>query len=62
VPLTELLRAIQAEKPGQVIEVELEQKGLTYLYEIEILDEKGVVWEYKLDAVSGEILELELED
>ena len=62
VPLTELLRNIQAEKPGRVIEVELERKGQAYVYEIEILDEQGVVWEYKLDAVSGEILELELED
>jgi uncharacterized membrane protein YkoI len=62
VPLTELLRIIQLEKPGRVIEVELERKGQAYLYEIEILDEKGVVWEYKLDAVNGVILERELED
>ncbi|MCG7898545.1 MAG: PepSY domain-containing protein [Candidatus Thiodiazotropha lotti] len=61
-PLTELLRRIQASKPGRVIEVELERKGKAYIYEIEILDELGVVWEYKLDAVNGEILELELED
>jgi uncharacterized membrane protein YkoI len=61
-PLAELLRIIQLEKPGRVIEVELERKGQAYLYEIEILDEKGVVWEYKLDAVNGTILERELED
>ncbi|MCG7982398.1 MAG: PepSY domain-containing protein [Candidatus Thiodiazotropha lotti] len=62
VPLTELLRKIQAERPGRVIEVELERHGQTFLYEIEILDEQGLVWEYKLDAVNGELLELELED
>ncbi|MEJ2620596.1 MAG: PepSY domain-containing protein [Candidatus Thiodiazotropha sp.] len=62
VPLTELLRIIQREKPGRVIEVELERKGQAYLYEIEILDEKGVVWEYKLNAINGEILQREQED
>jgi uncharacterized membrane protein YkoI len=61
-PLTELLKIIQAEKRGRVIEVELERRGESYFYEIEILDESGVVWEYELDAVNGEILELELED
>ncbi|MET0072810.1 MAG: PepSY domain-containing protein [Candidatus Thiodiazotropha lotti] len=61
-PLTDLLRKIQAERPGRVIEVELERHGQTFLYEIEILDEQGMVWEYKLDAVNGELLELELED
>ncbi|MCG7934808.1 MAG: PepSY domain-containing protein [Candidatus Thiodiazotropha taylori] len=61
-PLTELLRSVQENRPGRVIEVELERKGRLYLYEIEILDDQGVVWEYKLDAVTGDILELEVED
>ncbi|MBW9268499.1 MAG: PepSY domain-containing protein [Candidatus Thiodiazotropha sp. (ex. Lucinisca nassula)] len=61
-PLTELLTSIQESRPGRVIEVELERKGRVYLYEIEMLDDQGVVWEYKLDAVTGEILELEVED
>lgn len=61
-PLQDLLKVIQTEKQGRVLEAELEQKGHHYLYEIEILDELGVVWEYKIDATTGKILERELED
>jgi uncharacterized membrane protein YkoI len=32
------------------------------IYEIEMLDVKGTVWELKVDAVTGEIIEQELED
>jgi uncharacterized membrane protein YkoI len=61
-PLQDLLKNIQSERQGRVLEVELERKGSRYIYEIEILDEQGVVWEYKIDAVSGRILKRELED
>jgi uncharacterized membrane protein YkoI len=61
-PLEDLMQSIQAEQPGRVLEVELERDDGRYLYEIEILDPQGAVWEFKLDATSGEIVERELED
>lgn len=60
--LQTLLQTIQAEQPGRVLEVEFEREGKRYLYEIEILDRQGAVWEFKIDASSGEIVERELED
>ncbi|MCU7850004.1 MAG: PepSY domain-containing protein [Candidatus Thiodiazotropha sp. (ex Lucinoma kastoroae)] len=61
-PLQALLQVIQAEQSGRVLEVEFEHEGDLYLYEIEILDKQGAVWEFKVDAASGEILKRELED
>jgi uncharacterized membrane protein YkoI len=61
-PLEELLPTIQAEQAGRILELELERESGRYLYEIEILDEKGAVWEFKVDAATGEIVERELED
>jgi uncharacterized membrane protein YkoI len=61
-PLQDLLTVIQTEKQGSVLEVELEQRGSQYMYEIELLDEQGAVWEYKIDATTGKILERESED
>jgi uncharacterized membrane protein YkoI len=61
-PLEELLPTIQAEQAGRILELELERESGRYLYEIEILDEKGAVWEFKVDAATGEIVERKLED
>ncbi len=61
-PLQQVLGHIQRERAGRVLEVELESEGGRYVYEIELLSDEGRVWEYKLDAASGEILERELED
>ncbi|MEW8507725.1 MAG: PepSY domain-containing protein [Candidatus Thiodiazotropha sp.] len=61
-PLEELLPKIQKEQPGRILELELESKWGRYLYEVELLDEQGAVWEFKIDALTGEILERELED
>jgi uncharacterized membrane protein YkoI len=47
---------------GQILEVELDSEHGRMIYEIEMLDERGTVWELKVDAVSGDILDQELED
>lgn len=60
--LEELLRMIRTDYPGRVIEVELEKENGRYVYEIEIVDEKGVVWEIELDASNGQLLKRELDD
>jgi uncharacterized membrane protein YkoI len=61
-PLQEILMKAKVIKPGQVIETDLEREDGRYVYELEILDEQGQVWELELDAQTGEFVELENED
>lgn len=61
-PLVSILERIQAQQPGSILEVELERKKGRMIYEIEILDQQGTVWELKVDAVTGEILKHKVED
>ena len=61
-PLETILERVRAQRPGRILEVELEEEDRRYVYEIELLDESGQVWELKMNAVTGEILEQEKED
>ncbi len=61
-PLQQILQVLDEVRVGAILEVELEQEYEGYQYEIEWLDQDGRVWEYKIDAISGIILEQELED
>ncbi len=56
-PLEKIIQSVQAQYPGRILEVELETKHDRYLYEVEILDKHGVVWELLYDAASGQLLE-----
>jgi uncharacterized membrane protein YkoI len=61
-PLSEILSRAKQHKAGEVIDVEFEQKKRRYVYEIEILEASGQVWEVKLDATTGALIKLELDD
>jgi len=61
-PLETILERVRAQRPGRILEVELEEEDRRYVYEIELLDESGQVWELKMNAVTGEILEQEQEE
>jgi uncharacterized membrane protein YkoI len=61
-PLQEVVKKAQAEHPGRVIEVELDDDDDRPVYEIELLDEQGEVWEFKFDAATGELIKRERED
>ncbi len=61
-PLEKITKLAKAIKPGEVLETELEQKKGIHIYEIEILDAQSQVWEIKLDAKTGKLIKLELED
>lgn len=61
-PLNEILSRAKQHKAGEVIDVEFEQKKRRYVYEIEILEANGQVWEVKLDATTGTLIKLELDD
>ncbi len=55
-PLEIIIKKATAKHPGRVIEAELEEKPGGYIYEIEILDKSGVVWELIYDAKTGKFL------
>jgi uncharacterized membrane protein YkoI len=61
-PLEKITERARAEKPGRVLEAELEYKKGRYVYEVEILDERGQVWELKLDARTGNLIKVEIDD
>jgi len=52
----------RATKAGELLETELELKKGNYIYEVEILDSAGKVWELKLNAKTGELLQIEVDD
>lgn len=47
---------------GRVIETEFDEESGGYVYEVEIVDAKGVVWEVEFDAKTGVVLEREQGD
>ncbi len=61
-PLEKIIGYARAEKDGEVLETEFEKKDGRYIYEVEILDVQGQVWEIKLDAKSGKIIKVEIDD
>jgi len=61
-PLEEILKAAKKIHQGRVVEVELQKEHGTYIYELEIVDTSGQVWEMKLDAKDATVLSSERED
>lgn len=57
-PLEQIITKVLAIKSGQIIEAELEEQDNGYSYELEILDENGIVWELEVDANTGELMEM----
>ena len=60
--LEKITKFANAVKPGEILDTELERKKGRYIYEVELLDTKGQVWELKFDAKTGELIKLEVED
>jgi uncharacterized membrane protein YkoI len=61
-PLETLIERARAERPGRILELELKEKKERILYEVELVDEQGIVWELHFDARSGELLKSEQDD
>ncbi len=59
--LEKILQINHKQMVGKVLEVELERENKLLIYEIEILNDKGIVWEYKINAKTGKIIEKELD-
>lgn len=60
-PLEQIVQRAQAIKAGEIIETELERRRERYVYEVEILDAGGRVWEIYLDAKTGQLIKVEQE-
>ncbi len=61
-PLEQILKRVAIDHPGHILEVEFELERGQYVYEIELVDKKGVVWELEYDAESGQLIEKEREE
>ena len=61
-PLESLVEQARRLHPGRVLEVELETRRGRRIYEIELVDSEGIVWEMKFDAQTGELLATERDD
>lgn len=55
-PLRWVLKQIQSQYPGRILDVELEQKHGLYIYKIKILQHDGHMSKLYVDANSAEIL------
>ena len=61
-PLEQILESVHQTHPGRILEVKLDEEHGSYVYEIELLDDYGRVWELEIDATSGRLLESEQEE
>lgn len=61
-PLEVILDTARKIQPGKVLEVEFKTKKGKTIYEIEILNTKGIVLELKLDAATGNLISNEKEE
>ncbi len=52
-------RAVRA---GKLIDIDLEREHGIWIYEVDMLDDEGRVWELKLDARNGSLLKMEQDD
>ena len=57
-----ILKKAREIQPGKVLEVELERKKDKHIYEIELLNSEGSVFELKFDAKTGKHLSTEKEN
>lgn len=62
VPLEQLVNDARQRHPGRMLEAELKRRDDRYIYEVEMLDEAGVVRELIYDAASGRLLEERMDD
>lgn len=62
VSLESIVKQAQSIKPGNILEIELKDNDKYYLYEVEILDSDGKVWELLFDGATGKLLQTQQED
>jgi uncharacterized membrane protein YkoI len=61
-PLEQILERAKLEHPGRILDVEFEKEDGLYVYEIELVDQDGQVWELEYNAANAELIEKEKEN
>lgn len=61
-PLERILQQARQQHAGRVLETELESSHGDLVYEVEILDDNGEVWEMRFDARNGTLIGAEQGD
>lgn len=56
-PLRDILDIVEAQYPGQVVEVEFEHDDGEFVYEIKVLQAQGMLIKLELDARTGTVLQ-----
>jgi uncharacterized membrane protein YkoI len=54
-PLVEILQGVRDQLPGEITKVEIEREGARLLYELQIVDPRGRLFEVHVDAATGKI-------
>ncbi len=58
-PLTDVLRIVQPNLPGEIVGVEAEYKAGGWIYEFRVLDSHGRIFEAHVDAATATITKIE---
>ncbi len=61
-PLSMVLAKAEGKITGDVVEIELERKNGQWIYEIEVIGEDGRVRDFDVDAKSGEVINVALDE
>lgn len=61
-PLESILKQYPPANYGRLLDLEVEREYGRIIYELEFLDPHGTVREYEVDAKSGRLLKVELEE
>lgn len=61
-PLEDIIAQAKKLHQGRILEVELEKKRQRLVYEIELVNDDGIVWELYFDARSGQLLSSKQDD
>ena len=61
-PLETILENLKKRTSGRILEVEMKRKKGIFIYEVELVNEQGVVKEFVFDASNGKLLKEKVED
>ncbi len=56
-PLRDVLDRLERTRPGKPLEVELEEEGGTWIYEIKLLQDDGRLLKLKLNAKTADLIQ-----
>lgn len=61
-PLSAVLAKVEGKVTGDIVEIELERKKGQWIYEIEVIGEDGRVRDVDVDAKTGEVINVALDE